>query len=106
MFPSKKENRQINVNNSILSGSQINNSASQNYTFSYSLDSNSSGSNNTNKSDIENINNNAPSNSRFNDNKRNNFENPIIGPDKFIPVLHRIDYRLFPYCNDEDMKPE
>ena len=106
MFPSKQENRQINVNNSILSGSQINNSSSQNYIFLYNLDSNSSGSNNTNKSDIGNINNNAPSNSRFNDNKRNNFENPIIGPDKFIPVLHRIDYRLFPYCNDEDMKPE
>ena len=83
-----------------------NRSSPQNYISSNNLDSNSSGSNNTNASNVGNINNNDLLNSRFKDNKGNNSEIPIIEQDKFIPVLQRSDYRLFPNCDDEDLKPE
>ena len=103
-FSENNETRQIVPN--YRSSSKLNNSGPQNYISSNNLDSNSSGSNNTNASNVGNINNNDLLNSRFKDNKGNNSEIPIIEQDKFIPVLQTSDYRLFPNCDDEDLKPE
>ncbi len=103
-FSENNETRQIVPN--YRSSSKLNNSGPQNYISSNNLDSNSSGSNNTNTNDIGNINNNVLLNSKFIYIKGNNSEYPIKVQDKFIPVLQRRDYRLFPNCYDEDMKPE